>query len=286
MVFSGTQKDSKDLMKMVQDLMHDIAQRHNNHANKTATLDWDLHDLWYTLIPDACICDVDSADQDTLASYVIHAREIGSFTRGSTDKPSETQGDTEIPTQSKSQGDFEDLQYLASDLGEFWFNTWNTLSPQNLQNLSAFIARLVALGVQDKKLISCSICLLKQTLEVPQSASQLVGETTTSLEDQLPAVMAWMSYARHKTLKLSMENCGLSYPSTKPGDLAVAVGITAKSHSFERWSFWKLQLEGLQESFGGMLGSSIGLCVRSMKAAEIELGVNVSGCAGPDTEVR
>lgn len=286
MVSSGTHKGSKALAKMVQDLVYNIAQRHNNHSNQAATLDVDLHDLWYTLIRAASICDADSADQDTLASYVIHTRELGSFTRGSTDKPGETYGNTEIPIQSKSQGGFEDLQYLASDLEEFWFNTSSTLSTLRRQNLSAFTARLVALGVEDKKLIPCGVDLLKQTLEVPRNPSQLVGDSKLSLEDLLPAVMAWMSYARHKTLKLSMENHSLSQESTKPGSLAVGAGITANSLSLERWGFWKLQLEGLQGTFGGMLGSSVEQRVRSMEAAENELGVDVPGCAGPIAKVR
>lgn len=65
---------------MVQDLMYNILQRHNNHSSQTETLDWDLHDLWYTLICAASICDADGAEQDTLACYAIHARELN-FTR-------------------------------------------------------------------------------------------------------------------------------------------------------------------------------------------------------------
>ncbi|KAG9527252.1 hypothetical protein KCU93_g5378, partial [Aureobasidium melanogenum] len=286
MVSSNTQKDSKNLAKMVQELVYNIAQRHNNHSNQTPTLDWDLHDLWYTLIQAACICDADSADQDTLASYVIHAREFGPFARGSGRNSREAYQGTELSIHSEPQGGLEDLQYLASDLEEFWLDTSSTLPPEHLQNLSAFTARLVALGVQDKNLISCGSHLLRQTLEVPQSPSQLVGETTTSLEDLLPAVISWMSYARHKTLKLSMEKHSLSHSSAEPGNLATGAGITANSLSLARWCFWKLRLEELEKRLGGMLGSSIGQCVQAMKAAERELGVDVERCAGLDTQGR
>lgn len=133
---SNTRKDTKDLVRMVQDLMYNIARRHNNHPNQTETLDWDLHDLWYTLICAASICDADGAEQGTLACYVIHAQELG--------------------------GILESLQYLASDLEDFWMHTSDTLPPQHRQNLSAFTAILVALGVEDERLFSCGVSLLTQ----------------------------------------------------------------------------------------------------------------------------
>ncbi|KAH0152153.1 hypothetical protein KCU67_g9945, partial [Aureobasidium melanogenum] len=103
MVSSNTQEDSKNLAKMVQELVYNIAQRHNNQA--------------------ACICDADSADQDTLASYVIHARELGPFARGSGRNADEAYQGTELSIHSEPQGGFEDLQYLASDLEEFWLKS-------------------------------------------------------------------------------------------------------------------------------------------------------------------
>ncbi|KAH0381444.1 hypothetical protein KCU92_g6974, partial [Aureobasidium melanogenum] len=231
MVSSNTQKDSKKLAKMVQELVYNVAQRHNNHSNQTPTLDWDLHDLWYTLIKAACIRDADSADQDTLASYVIHARELGPLRRGSTHQLTETTEETETPTHSKSQGGLEDLQYLASDLEDFWINTSYTLSPQHRQNLSAFTARLVALGIQDKNLISCGIHLLRQTLEVPQSLSQLVGETTTtSLEDLLPASIT----LKRRTWK----SCNWGWDYGKQSQSCKMVFLEAKTGGIGRETGW------------------------------------------------
>ncbi|KAG9514576.1 hypothetical protein KCV07_g7971, partial [Aureobasidium melanogenum] len=286
MVSGGTQKDSKDLGRMVQDLIHNLAQRHNNHSNQTAKMGCDLHDLWYTLIQAASISDAESPNQDTLTSYVIHARELGPFTRRSEGKPGEAYRGTKSLTQSESQGGFENLRYLASDLEEFWLNTSWTLSPLHRQNISAFTARLVALGVQDKQIVPCGTYLTKQTLEVPQSSTQLVGETTTSLEDLLPAAMAWISYARHKTLKLSIENHSLSQEWTTPGSLASAGGITANSLSLERWCFWKLRLEDSGRSCISTLSPSIEQCLRSMEAAEHDLGVDLPRRLVTATQMR
>jgi len=97
----------------------------------------------------------------------------------------------------------------------------------------------------------------------------------------------WWLYARHKTLKLCIKDHNLPHISnTTPGDLAVRVVITANNLSLERWYFWKLRLEGLQESFSGTLGDSIRQCLRLMKVTKKELGVDVERCGGLGTEVH
>lgn len=106
---------------------------------------------------------------------------------------------------------------------------------------------------------------------------QLVGDSQPSHEDLLPAVVSWTSHVRHKTLRLCIETRNLAnLSSTKPGGLAIEAEITDNNFSIERWSFWKLQLEVLEKRLVDGLGESIVQCVQSMKAAEKELGVDVS----------
>lgn len=96
-------------------------------------------------------------------------------------------------------------------------------------------------------------------------SSQLVGDSQPSHEDLLPAVVSWISHARHRTFQLCIETHNLAnLSSTKPGGLAIGARITDNNLSIERWSFWKLQLEELQEGLGDRFGESARQCVQSM----------------------
>jgi len=201
-----------------------------------AYIEYDLHDLWYTIIQAATITPADEPAQDKLVTEVVLARELGSL--GSRAKTA----DGEI---------WSGLPFLVEDVTVAWREKFMHLQSDRKLNLAAFTARLVAVGVRAPELGLCALFVLRETLETPRPLT--VGddsERDTSVAELLPAAVAWFRFAGHRLAVFSGGNgseplTGEEGELTAVGQLAREAGVLNPGFSDKRWNFWLQRLEAL-----------------------------------------
>ena len=191
--------------------------------------EFDLHDLWDTIIRTAIITTADDSAQDRLVAEVVRVRELGSL------GPNAMTADGEV---------WSGLPFLVGDFTAACSGKLMPLEQEERLNLAAFTARLVAAGVRAPGLGSCALSLLRETLETPESAS---GKSFAEL---LPAAVAWFNFAGNRLAVFSGGNgheplSGEEGTLTTVGQLAREAGILEPGFSTKRWRFWLQRLEKL-----------------------------------------
>ncbi len=193
--------------------------------------EFDLHDLWDTIIRTAIITTADDPAQDRLVAEVVRVRELGSL------GPNAMTADGEV---------WSGLPFLVGDFTAACSGKLMLLKQQEKLNLAAFTARLVAAGVRAPELGFCALSVLRETLEEPLTA---VG-SALSVANLLPAAVAWFNFAGHRLAVFSGGNgheplSGEEGTLTTVGQLAREAGILEPGFSTKRWRFWLQRLEKL-----------------------------------------
>lgn len=189
----------------------------------------DLHDLWRLFIWCAKGTPADDTRQDTRALQILHIRELGVV----------VSSETEPRAALTEEGEriWVDLPYLNTDLWMVWDNALG-MKPSHMENLAAFTARLVRIGVRTDELAFCMLQLCKQVLETEPPAS------AASLVELLPAVFQWFKHCGEKLNGLCISNrIATGEASFSPGPLARAAGVHKTGFSLDRWLFWRKVVE-------------------------------------------
>lgn len=213
--------------------------------NSIELFEIDCHDLWYIFTQAAKQIDATHPAQDRLVAQVLYARQLGTLQRLADDQVAQTSDGTI----------WKDLPYLARHLKDSWMAS-SSLSICCRQNLAAFIARLVGLGVLSNKLSICALWVFREALEVRTSGdNHLASEKRTS--DLLSLIIIWLRYAGHQ-LVLQLEPSA-AHPATNPPnpvadavsstyELVAEAGIHDRGFSVARWKFWQSRLFLLGDS--------------------------------------
>ena len=194
-------------------------------------IEFDLHDLWDTIIRTAMITHGFLPAQDRLVMEILLARELGSL------GPNAMTADGEV---------LSGLPFLVGDITAACLGKLKLLEQRERANLAAFTARLVAAGVRAPELGSCALFILRETLETPLTAIN----DEDCIAELLLAVVAWFSFAGHRPAVFSGGNgheplSGEEGTLTTVGQLAREAGILEPGFSTKRWHFWRQRLEAL-----------------------------------------
>ena len=232
--FGSHYDPSYDLWTSARSKIYNILRRFPNQPLEE--IEFDLHDLWDTIIRTAIITPPNNPGQDRLVAEVVLARELGSL------GPNATAADGEV---------LSGLPFLVGDITAACTGKLIILKPGERENLAAFTARLVAAGVRAPELGSCALFVLRETLEKPRPLRMTdYGGSGKSVADLLPAAVAWFKFAGHRLAGFSGENgpkplWGRQGRLTAVGQLAREAGVPGPGFSTKRWRFWQLRLEEL-----------------------------------------
>lgn len=224
----------------------------NGQSNPIALYEYDLRELWYICIQGARITAADHPAQDRLVSQVLHTREMGVLSRKLGD-PKDVGEDPEMVMATTSDGNiWSDLPFLVEEIRAAWTISTNFPAVQR-HNLSAFVARLAAVGVRDPELCLIAIWILRDTLETPRPLTKRAEPTDsgseehlTSIADLLSAAMVWFQFCGRKIESLCVLNQKFEPGLSETGELAKNAQITPNSgFSVARWIFWRDRLEEL-----------------------------------------
>ena len=220
---------SHDLWTSARSKIRNILRRFPNQPLEE--IEFDLHDLWDTIIRTAFITNPNDPGQDRLVAEVVLARELGSL------GPNATTADGEV---------LSGLPFLVGDITAACLGKLKLLEQEERRNLAAFVARLVAVGVRAPELGSCALFMLRETLETPFTAK----DEENRIAKRLPAVVAWFNFAGHRLAVFSGGNghkplSGEEGTLTTVGKLAREAGILEPGFSTKRWHFWRQRLEAL-----------------------------------------
>lgn len=205
--------------------------RYTSWTHPIAEFEWDVHELWYIFIQAARITAADDPAQDRLVAQLLYAQSLGTLRRTTT-------GTEEEAITSDGARIWTDLPYLVSDLREAWLPSTD-LSPTHRDNLTAFTARVTALGVRDPELSVCAVWLLRAALETPRPLTRADAGDEVPLAELPPACVAWFQYCSHKLLTLSVNNHASDPRYSNPGALARDANISSPGFSGARWLFWR-----------------------------------------------
>ena len=225
---------SYDLWTSARSKVHNILSRFPNQPLEE--IEFDLHDLWDTIIRTAIITPANDPGQDRLVAEVVLAREFGSL------GPNATTADGEV---------LSGLPFLVGDITAACTGKLMALKPEERENLAAFTARLVAAGVRAPELGSCALFVLRETLETPLTT------TDFATHKLLTDAVAWFNFAGHRLAVFSGGNghkplSGEKGTLTTVGELAREAGILEPGFSTKRWHFWRQRLEELNSRFYGI----------------------------------
>ncbi|KAF8858505.1 hypothetical protein BDZ45DRAFT_673942 [Acephala macrosclerotiorum] len=194
----------------------------------------DLHDLWRLFIWCAKGTPADDTRQDMRASQIVYIRELGVVISTETE-PREA-------LTEEGERIWVDLPYLTADFYTAWESALG-MKPSHMNNLAAFTARLVEVGVRADELAFCMLQLCKQVLETEQPA---IG---APLDELLPAVFQWFKHCGEKLKRLCISNHTVTgEPKFDPGPLAQAAGVHKTGFSVDRWLFWRKIVEDFAKS--------------------------------------
>ena len=263
------------LWKTARLFIWNISSRFIHSVNPVVFFEFDLHDLWYTLIQAAKITQADDAAQDRLVSQVIYAKEMGTLSRTS---PSGDHNESVAETAATSDGIiWGDLPFLVKDLQEAWKNS-TTIPPGQQHNLAAFTARLIASGVGSPDLGLCAIWMLRNTLEKPRRLASSDSGSEIPIAELLSASITWFEYCGHKLARLAASN--YSFAELPPelsalGELAQNANVTQGGFSVSRWLFWRHRLEEISRTNHEELAKAAlrGFNIMKERSREIEFAM-------------
>jgi hypothetical protein len=206
--------------------------------------DYDMHSAWFTLFLAAQNYDQDNMKHDKLLRYVLYARSLGPITK----RPVQPNEEPVLACTSNRQRIWVDLPYLVEDFHKLYAQNFETMSPDQRVNISAFIARLLSAGVCDNAFAGFALILIRQALETPKKPNTLDSRAELPMEAFLPALRTWFRYAPHHLKFLSEKSFNDFENNTISdlGELALQAGVHKGGFSPERWTFWKSRLEELK----------------------------------------
>ncbi|KAF2146406.1 uncharacterized protein K452DRAFT_355793 [Aplosporella prunicola CBS 121167] len=229
--------DSSDLCTTAHSFIHIITLRASRSKPGTS-IEFDLHDLWWTVIQAAKSTPFYSAEHDRMAMLILQARELGVIQQ----RPEEENKDN--PVMYTSQGViWRDLPFLLTDVYEEWKKAAELRTAEH-ENLASFIARLLAAGVCGSELAACALWTLRNVLEMSDGEENESESRLPVADERLAVVVRWLRYSGSKLLLLSESGFqieGEQAEMARPGDLAVAAGVDGGQSGFSmaRWAYWK-----------------------------------------------
>jgi len=208
-------------------------------------LEQGLRDNWYVLVQAAKNYDWTNSKQDTLVQVILTARDRGTLSHRIT-----IDGEEKFePLETRNGKIWSDLPFLIIDLIEAWRSTMTAqISAKHRRNLTAFIARLCAVGFGNDASAAIPLMLFQQTLEVSRPLlSDPTESEVLSFSELLPSLTAWLVHASDKLVSLSEKNwllCPLSFPQT----IEAAPGFMDMNPA--RFRAWRDRLEDLSLNDG------------------------------------
>ncbi|KAF2137038.1 uncharacterized protein K452DRAFT_291946 [Aplosporella prunicola CBS 121167] len=275
--------ETSDLWNNVKLSMANITRRAAQSAEPAQAFDFDLHDLWYILMQSAKVTPADSPVQAWLVTQVLYARELGALQRPAA---VEGEGGSRAVVRTAEGVIWTDLPFLVADVTEAWRGS-EKLPLVERQNLGAFIARLVAVGVCDPLLGPCALWSLHGALEAPvdtesepeletkvdgvngvveekgeNGESRKNGENGnhTSPAEAVMVALVWLRYCGHKLLIWSMQNLQVSEEQ-------------GEGFSLARWARWKLLLDSMRDSEDITLANCALRGHNLMEQVEMDFGI-------------
>jgi Protein of unknown function (DUF3632) len=198
-----------------------------------------VHQLWHAYFHASRNIKDRSGKQDRLIVQLLSAREMGVLSRKKTDEHGAVVVEEAVTTGGARI--WRDLPFLVEDMTGFWLREPGT--PTNRQNFASFLAKLVAVGVNDR-LCGCALSILRDALETdhPIRTEEGGGGGTVeelSIRELLNIVNPWIFYAGSAILRLS-ENSDNAFPDklARLGNLALAAGVDRSGFSVQRCLFW------------------------------------------------
>ncbi|KAF3481993.1 uncharacterized protein GIQ15_04752 [Arthroderma uncinatum] len=257
-----------------------------------------LHDIWDELIHAAKITPAASAEHDRLVLLVIEARELGIFTQNKEDRaaasastsPSQIRDEVVLPN---GQRLWIDLPYLTQEVTDSWTKESMGFTRAERESVAVWTAKLCAAGVCSDDLSRCALWLFKQALETDRQLIEDDGQgdskgdkedTCPTIQDLLPACLAWLKYSNIKLVRLSQANYtgihssdGGHDDTTMPGNLAVKAGVTQVGFSVQRWLFWRQRFKDLYRSEVPSVVKLAKSCFDASIFSGMDVGISIPG---------
>ncbi|KAH6698103.1 hypothetical protein BKA61DRAFT_622659 [Leptodontidium sp. MPI-SDFR-AT-0119] len=261
--------NSNTLHVTLQSMLYPTAYRYTQANFSIEEIEYDMHDFWFILIQSAKHIDADRPEQDRLARLVLCTRELGPLKRA---KKMVVEGKEEEVVEEAMTSDGRmwcDLPFLVTDFKSAWRDaTSPSFDSAHRVNLAAFIARLAGLSIGDDNITGCGLDIMKEVLETPRALVRsplAAGHGNLTINDLLPVVNAWMTYASHKMLDLSTKGFACLSWNTAPGEMATDAGINYSGFSRERFLFWRKRLEELKECNEETVGTQASKLILTME---------------------
>jgi hypothetical protein len=216
--------NSNTLHVTLQSMIYPTAYRYTQGNLSIEEMEYDMHNFWFILIQSAKHIDADRPDQDRLVWLMLRTRELGPLKRA---RKMIVEGKEEEVVEEAMTSDGRmwcDLPFLVADFKSAWRKaTSPSFDLAHRVKLAAFIARLAGLSIGDDNIARCGLDIMKDMLETPRALVRsplAAGNGNLTINDLLPLVNAWMTYASHKMLDLSTKGFACISWNTVPGELA------------------------------------------------------------------
>lgn len=248
-----------DMWESFYNLATSITQRYNQFPQPVALLEYNLRDLWYTLIQAAKITGAEDPFQDRLVYQVMSLKHLGILVRHRQPgaNPPPAQEDTAPEHADTPDGKvWKDLPFLSHSLQEAWTRSVE-MEPDQRRNLAAMLARLASVGICHGPLAVCALSAFRDALENTRRLSPSTDGNDLPVSELLPAAIAWLRYCGHRLASWSSQGFSPSdaHPltNTSLGERAELAGVTPGGFNKSRWLFWRTRLQDLSQAGQGAI---------------------------------